>query len=117
MPARLRRLLEGDGRLLPIGLVAIAAVAACINTLGNGFVYDDIPQVVNNPWIRDVSFLRDAFTSNVWTFQGTATNYYRPMMHAVFMATHHLFGLSPAGFTSGLKAAVTPACSTTCTIR
>jgi tetratricopeptide (TPR) repeat protein len=77
------------------------AVFACIvywGTLRNGFVYDDIPQVVKNPWIRDPRNLLRAFTMGSWAYEGTTSNYYRPVMHLVYTASYVLFGLAPAGF-------------------
>jgi tetratricopeptide (TPR) repeat protein len=68
------------------------------NTLRNGFVYDDIPQVVQNPWIREIRFIPEIFSTNVWAFQETSTNYYRPLLHISFMLSYYLFGLAPWGF-------------------
>jgi tetratricopeptide (TPR) repeat protein len=68
------------------------------NALRNGFVYDDVPQVVQNPWIREMRFVPEIFSTNVWAFQGTGTNYYRPLMHISFMLSYYLFGLAPWGF-------------------
>ncbi len=68
------------------------------NTLWNGFVYDDFPQVVQNPWIRELRFIPEIFSTNVWAFQGIKTNYYRPLMHISFMLSYALFGLAPWGF-------------------
>jgi tetratricopeptide (TPR) repeat protein len=77
-------------------------ITACFlvygNTLRNGFVYDDIPQVVQNPWIRDFRHLPEIFSTNVWAFQGISTNYYRPLLHISFLLTYQLFGLAPWGF-------------------
>jgi tetratricopeptide (TPR) repeat protein len=77
-------------------------VGACFlfygNAIGNGFVYDDIPQVVNNPWIKDFSYIPVIFTSSVWAFCGVETNYYRPLMHIVYLVTYQLFGLKPWAF-------------------
>jgi tetratricopeptide (TPR) repeat protein len=67
-------------------------------SLRNGFVYDDVPQVVRNPWIRDAGQLPTVFTTGAWDYAGTTSNYYRPMMHVVYMATYGLFGLDPRGF-------------------
>lgn len=82
-------------------LIIIAILLSCavyFNTLSNGFVYDDIPQVVRNPWIRDVQSLPEIFSTNVWAFQGISTNYYRPLLHISYLMSYHLFGLSPWGF-------------------
>ena len=80
--------------------VAVAAFASIIywGTVRNGFVYDDIPQVVKNPWIRDPRNLLRAFTMGSWAYEGTTSNYYRPVMHLVYTASYTLFGLGPAGF-------------------
>jgi protein O-mannosyl-transferase len=45
----------------PIIIVLVASFAAYFNTLFNGFVYDDIFQVVKNPWITDVKYIPDFF--------------------------------------------------------
>jgi tetratricopeptide (TPR) repeat protein len=68
------------------------------NAIGNGFVYDDIPQVVNNPWIRDLGHIPAIFTLNAWAFSGVETNYYRPLMHIIYLVTYQVMGLKPWGF-------------------
>jgi hypothetical protein len=85
-------------QLLLIMMIIIVSCAVYVNTLRNGFVYDDIPQVVQNPWIREMRFIPEIFSTNVWAFQGTTTNYYRPLMHISFMLSYYLFGLAPWGF-------------------
>jgi tetratricopeptide (TPR) repeat protein len=84
--------------VLLIIIIIVASCAVYFNALRNGFVYDDIPQVVQNPWIREIRFIPEIFSTNVWAFQRTSTNYYRPLMHISFMLSYYLFGLAPWGF-------------------
>lgn len=85
-------------RLFWAGVVAAVAVGVYLNALSGGFVYDDTDQVVANEWIRDPRHLGTIFTTGVWDFAGTRTNYYRPLMHLVYLATHSAFGLWAPGF-------------------
>jgi tetratricopeptide (TPR) repeat protein len=81
-----------------IGLV-ILSLAVTANTLNNGFVYDDAWQVAGNVWIRDVRFIPEILTSDVWRFDGhVQSSYYRPLMHLVYMAAYYIFGPAPWGF-------------------
>ncbi len=79
-------------------IIPLLAIVLYLNTVGNGFVYDDIPQVVQNPWIRGFHNVRAIFTSGAWGFGGETTNYYRPLMHIFYMLLYALFGLNPLGF-------------------
>ncbi|GFO70442.1 hypothetical protein GMLC_40210 [Geomonas limicola] len=83
-----------------VALILVAVVCVAYgNTLVNGFVYDDEFQVLKNPWIRDIRHLPAIFSSEVWGFKGTSiSNYYRPLLHVVYMAGYHLFGLKAWGF-------------------
>jgi len=71
-----------------------------INTLASGFVYDDYPQLVENPYVRSFHYLREIFSTTVWSFQGTQgiTNYYRPLMTFGYLICYQLFGPLPYGF-------------------
>ena len=91
---------SGKDSLFPVAIIAAASFAAYFNALSNDFVYDDMTQVLQNPWIRDVKHLPDIFTKSVWSFQGEhiVSNYYRPLMNVLYMINHHLFGLAPWGF-------------------
>lgn len=105
-PARAERTADGARPPRPVWPTAAAVAAICLaclasyhNSLGNGFVYDDRYQVVENPWLRRPELLGAAFTGSVWSFRGVrASNYYRPLMHVIYMATYQAFGLSPGGF-------------------
>jgi tetratricopeptide (TPR) repeat protein len=85
-------------------LLLIAALVACatlpnLNILLNGFVYDDETQVLQNPYIRSFRYLKEIFTTNVWSFTGAAaTNDYRPMMTFGYLVCHQLFGMQAYGF-------------------
>jgi len=79
-------------------VVAVAAVVVYANTLANGLVYDDRFQVIENPWIRDVRNVPTILTTGVWEFEGSPSNYYRPMMHLAYLLTYSLVGLKPWGF-------------------
>jgi len=83
----------------------IAALVACaslpyLNILYNGFVYDDDNQVLKNPYVRSFHYLKQIFTTNVWSFRGVGsiTNYYRPMMTLGYLACYKLFGMRAYGF-------------------
>lgn len=80
-------------------IVLMASIGVYLNSLENAFVYDDMGQVLENRWITDIHFARDIFTSNVWSFgPRTVSNYYRPMMHLIYMFNYYVFGLTPRGF-------------------
>jgi protein O-mannosyl-transferase len=84
--------------LLPAIAIVICCFVSYCNALGNGFVYDDVPQVLQNAWIKEPGHLGEIFTTNVWAFAGMQTNYYRPLMHVGYLLSHALFGLNAWGF-------------------
>ncbi|MFQ5441159.1 MAG: tetratricopeptide repeat protein [Thermodesulfobacteriota bacterium] len=87
--------LTSDSNITFILILFVVACAVYLNTLHNGFVYDDEFVIVNNKWIRDLAYLPEIFSSTLWGFKlGADSNYYRPFVHLVLMAEYHLFGLS-----------------------
>jgi len=84
---------------LLVGIIAVVAIAVYFNSLFNDFVYDDYPQIVENYGLRDLGNLWRVFVEDVWGFMGGGqSNYYRPLMHAMYMINYALFGLTPWGF-------------------
>jgi tetratricopeptide (TPR) repeat protein len=84
-----------------ITVILIVSFGVYFNALFNGFVYDDKSLILENPWIRDVRYIPEVFFSNIWAFKfewADQGNYYRPMVHLVYMADYHIFGLRPWGF-------------------
>jgi len=89
-----------DSEARPANLPLMATLAGIavlpyLNSLSNGFVYDDNSQVLTNPYLRGFHYLRQIFTTSVWSFQtGSAriTNYYRPMMSFGYLLCYRLFG-------------------------
>ena len=81
-------------------LLFLLAFLPYSNTLLAGFVYDDYPQLVDNPYVQSFSHLREIFATNVWSFQGAqgTTNYYRPLMTFGYLLCYKVFGLLPFGF-------------------
>lgn len=80
--------------------IVVISISVYLNALSNGFVYDDVDQIVENPWIRDIRHIPQIFSFNFWGFSGDAaiSNYYRPMVHLSNMVIYHVFGLKPWGF-------------------
>jgi len=80
--------------IILITVILAAAAAVFLNTLYNGFVYDDEFLIIKNKWIRDIIYIPEIFSSHLWGFKlGSDSNYYRPFVHLVLMAEYHLFGL------------------------
>lgn len=82
-----------------IVIILTASIGVYINTLSNDFVYDDVSQIVENPRIKDIKHIPDIFLSDIWAFRKTGgSNYYRPVVHIVYMVDYYIFGLNPWGF-------------------
>lgn len=96
-----RGLLSARRNAILMAVLAVIAALPYLNTLANGFVYDDNSQVLGNPYLRSFHYLRPIFTSSAWSFVGGAgavTNYYRPMMTFGYLLCYQLFGPSPLAF-------------------
>ncbi len=83
-----------------VGSLLLLAVLPYLNTLLNGFVYDDTMQVLENPYIRSFDHLKEIFGTTVWSYIGDmgGTNYYRPMMTFGYLICYQLFGPLAYGF-------------------
>ena len=74
---------------------ALVGFAVYANALSGAFVYDDLDNVLRNPWIRDPGRLGEAFTHHMAAFsQAYDTSYYRPLMHVIFAGIYGLAGSS-----------------------
>lgn len=68
-------------------------------TLRCGFVFDDLVNIVGNPWIRDWGELPRAFLGHAAGFDpGFHTSFYRPAMHAIYAVAYALAGPQPWAF-------------------
>lgn len=87
-------------RPLVIAVLLALATVPYLNTLLNGFVYDDHTQITNNPYLRDFHHLGEIFTTTVWSYMGAegVTNYYRPLMTLGYAACYRVFGPMAYGF-------------------
>nr|BDT36848.1 tetratricopeptide repeat protein [Myxococcus sp. MH1] len=90
-------------------MLFVVSVAALVyaGALFNGFVYDDVQLVVENPWLRSWSGLANAFTHPLFpsddgpipvTARGPAASYFRPLAHVLFFSLQAVFGLEAWGF-------------------
>lgn len=84
--------------LLPLAALAAMTIAVYLNTLWNGFVYDDNDNILANPWIRDFSRIPEIFSKSSMEFMGLAANTYRPILHLAFNIEYHIFGTNPFGY-------------------
>jgi len=64
------------------------------------FVFDDIPIILENPFITNVSFWRRIFTGSVWSFRGASENdnFYRPLQFVLYWLLYRINGPNPAVF-------------------
>jgi len=82
------------------GVLALACFWVYASSLTNGFVYDDEPQILLNPFVLNSSLWRRIFTGSVWSFQGARVhdNFYRPLQMLAYSLVYHLAGPNPAAF-------------------
>jgi tetratricopeptide (TPR) repeat protein len=78
------------------------AMAFCVYvpTLAFEFVYDDKPQIIQNPAIHAWRYVPHYFTSHAWAelYPNVSGNYYRPLFLLWFRLNHGIFGLNPIGW-------------------
>jgi len=93
-----RSILSSNALLL--SFLVVLAVLPYLNTLRNQFVYDDMTQVVNNPYLQNFHHLKEIFTTPVWSFLGGdyPRNYYRPLMSLGYLLCYQFFGPIPRVF-------------------
>lgn len=85
-------------RLLLLALLLTAF--AYLATVRFDFVYDDGPQIINNPTLTSWKTLPTLFTGHSWKFllPDWAGNYYRPIFMTWLLLNRKLFESSPAAF-------------------
>lgn len=88
-----------NSKYIFIAVIITVSLVVYLNTMSNGFVYDDEEQILQNPWIKDVRYIPNIFSSAMWAFESEhISNYYRPIIHILYMADYYIFGLNPWGF-------------------
>ncbi len=73
---------------------------AFLPALQFGFVYDDLPVIVENPTLAQPGAVLRAFHTNVWAFapETAEPRYYRPLFTIWTILNHRLFGVQPLGW-------------------
>ena len=56
--------------VIGLTLIAIAVFVTYGNALKSEFIHDDRAEILQNPFVRDLSHIREIFTSAAWTFGG-----------------------------------------------
>ena len=92
-----------DWRPLLAGcLLVVLSILPCVNSLQNGFVWDDHQQIVMNPDLRPGADWSHLFSAGVWGYlhRGSAAShiYYRPLQMVTYRTAIETAGVSPLAF-------------------
>jgi protein O-mannosyl-transferase len=74
------------------------AIGAYVSSLGFPFVFDDLPQILNNPRVHEWVYLPQYFTHGLWSHLGMPDNYYRPLFLVWMLLNFKVFGTDPKGW-------------------
>jgi hypothetical protein len=76
----------------PTIIIIIVSFAVYFNALFNAFVFDDISQVLESQWIRDIRNITAILSQSRWGFSSKASvlHYSRPLMHLVYTFNYYL---------------------------
>lgn len=83
-----------------LGFALLLATVSYAPTLQYGFVFDDVPQIVDNPAIRSWASAPQYFTAHVGegAFPGARGTFYRPLFLIWLRLNYILFKASPWGW-------------------
>jgi protein O-mannosyl-transferase len=87
--------------LILLLLLSLLTFVLYIGTLHFQFVWDDKPQIVNNPLIRTWAAVPRAFVSDLWYHATRNQLYYRPLFTTWSTLNYSLFELKPWGWHLG----------------
>ena len=95
-----------------VRILLLVTALTYVGTIRFDFVYDDFPQIVNNPFLRAWRYAPQYFISSVWKQMapGAVGNYYRPIFLMFLRMNYALFADRPLGwhlFAIGLHLLVT----------
>lgn len=79
-------------------IIAILVAVTFGRSLGNGFVWDDLPVIVENPLFHGAGGISALLTAEDTIPGLSATGYYRPLTYFSFYLEQLLWGNRPAGF-------------------
>ena len=79
-------------RIFVFAVITLSVLGLYGLSLGNGFVYDDEPQIVENQYIKSLYYIPQAFTSCIWKITVPTCkeyiNYYRPVHTLSYIFTY-----------------------------
>lgn len=81
--------------ILVLALVTVVVFAASLN---NSFVWDDKFLVVNNPYVKNLSYLPEIFSTQLYTGSHMHSNFYRPLELLSFAVDYSIWHLNPFGY-------------------
>ncbi len=92
-----------DGRSrIPWPELALAGLAfwVYVNAFGNGFVWDDVVLIENNPAIKHWRTMPSLLAGDILPGpeDGDRSNYYRPLQMLTYALDYQVWGLEPFGF-------------------
>lgn len=80
-------------------LFLAAGFIAYFPALKGGFAFDDLSLVVNNSYIKNIRFLPDLLTKDIYHFSSySQTSYFRPLLSISFALDYAVWRLNPLGF-------------------
>lgn len=80
--------------------LALFTVVVYAGALRNTFVYDDEPQILNNPFVYNRHLWTRIFTGSVWSFNSASAPdlFYRPLQFFYYWLVYRTAGPNPAVF-------------------
>lgn len=96
----MKALLNTHINIIPIIFTIIVGAVIYANSLGNGFVWDDETQIVQNSVIQNLNNIPYIFSGSTFTTGGGGLSgwFFRPLLTFTFMLNFLIFGPSPAGY-------------------
>lgn len=83
---------------LAVFLVCALAAGVYLNSLENGFAFDDEPVIESNEDVHGIERLRDAITGPYWPFGPPEVGMYRPLTLATYAVDWEIWDGRPVGF-------------------
>ncbi|MGA2408931.1 MAG: tetratricopeptide repeat protein [Candidatus Binataceae bacterium] len=89
-------------QLFVLGSILAATALVYFKSLSNNFVFDDVPEIVQNRLLPTSQFLTASLTHDIWFFRDPShlpqSNFYRPVQNLWLALNWRLFHYNPAGW-------------------